>query len=602
MSRLKLDFSLSGADRLTFINSYLPTLSNPSPEELETIANYLLWATPDRKNLRNSGIIPPSKSTDWDTSVESLEALSENPAVDESSFRSLDAPQIRVKKEKFSRSEARKEAPPFILSVLEDLFTRIDELDFQISTYELRIGKRTEPIRTALLERLSEGRQEILAKETSKWNQHTYLKARHLLIQLRSDQFTLRDSYKQNVGNSPTARTAFFPSEDPTFEAGINVLPLGLFRKIENSDTPMGPNTLIFKKNPSPSLYTQEELKSISDFYWDNQKNYSERATKVFFDFRDENHVYQLILLRRFIENFRNEEGSTRREVMKAARITNPKVIKDIMPLHPMAALVLKNIASAFQSNQRSMFDFIKTSNTDDVKAFQWFINNTGPGDDYPLLTIDMLWNFFYEKGRDNLTSDIRMILDTYPQQPCLRDDEKRVLKTILIMQAIDKRLGGSVELLKPTEQNISYAFEGISSGLDTACKNIAKGLNGKGILVLNPIGNGKYAYGAAVLAGDQAKIDEYKKTVRQTSSTAKLITEGKLSTVLSLSPALRLRFADDITVGSLVAVTSSDFTRTINQMKDKVSPWHFNAVIAFARDDEEASSFRAATSWVGGA
>lgn len=311
MSRLKLDFSLSGADRLTFINSYLPTLSSPTPEELETIANYLLWATPDRKNLRNSGIIPPSKSTDWDTSVESLEALSENPAVDESSFRSLDAPQIRVKKEKFSRTEARKEAPPFILSVLEDLFTRIDELDFQISTYELRIGKRTEPIRTALLERLSEGRQEVLAEETSKWNQHTYLKARHLLIQLRSDQFTLRDSYKQNVGNSPTARTAFFPSEDPTFEAGINVLPLGLFRKIENSDTPVGPNTLIFKKNPSPSLYTQEELKSISDFYWDNQKNYSERATKIFFDFRDENHVYQLILLRRFIENFRNEEGST---------------------------------------------------------------------------------------------------------------------------------------------------------------------------------------------------------------------------------------------------------------------------------------------------
>ena len=204
--------------------------------------------------------------------------------------------------------------------------------------------------------------------------------------------------------------------------------------------------------------------------------------------------------------------NDSRREVMKAAKISNPKVIKDIMPLHPMAALVLKNIASAFQSNQRSMFDFIKTSNTDDVKAFQWFIEKTGPADDYPLLTVDMLWNFFYEKGRDNLTSDIRMILDTYPQQQNLRDDEQRVLKTILIMQAIDKRLGGAIDLLKPTEQNISYAFEGIASGLDTACKNIAKGLNQKGILVLNPIGNNKFAYGAAVLAGDQAKIDEHKK------------------------------------------------------------------------------------------
>ena len=114
----------------------------------------------------------------------------------------------------------------------------------------------------------------------------------------------------------------------------------------------------------------------------------------------------------------------SRREVMKAAKIGDPKVIKDIMPLHPMAALVLKNIASAFQSNQRSMFDFIKTSNTDDVHAFQWFIENTGPTDEYPLLTVDMLWNFFYEKGRENLTTDIRMILDTQNNTFLRRQEE----------------------------------------------------------------------------------------------------------------------------------------------------------------------------------
>lgn len=283
----------------------------------------------------------------------------------------------------------------------------------------------------------------------------------------------------------------------------------------------------------------------------------------------------------------------SRREVMKSAKINNPKVIKDIMPLHPMAALVLKNIASSFQSNQRSMFDFIKTSDTEGTKAFQWFIENTGPDDDYPLLTIDMLWNFFYEKGRDDLTSDIRMILDTFPQQQNLRDEEKRVLKTILIMQAIDKRLGGTIELLKPTEQNISYAFEGISSGLDVTCKNIAKALNQKGILVLNPIGDNKYAYGAAVLAGDQAKIDEYKKTVKQTSTTAKLVSEGKLSTALSLSPALKLRFADNIAEGTMVTVTTADFTKIINVMKDKESPWHMNAVLALAKDDDEAVSLQ---------
>ena len=169
-----------------------------------------------------------------------------------------------------------------------------------------------------------------------------------------------------------------------------------------------------------------------------------------------------------------NEQlAASRTAVMKVAKIEDPQVMKNIVPIHPIAALILKNIASAFQSNQRSMFDFIKSSNMEDVKAFQWFIETTGPEDDHPLLTVDMLWNFFYENGKDNLTSDIRLILDTFPQQQNLREDEKAVLKAVLIMQAIDQRLGGAIELFKATEQNLSYVFEGISSGLDVSCKNL---------------------------------------------------------------------------------------------------------------------------------
>ena len=285
--------------------------------------------------------------------------------------------------------------------------------------------------------------------------------------------------------------------------------------------------------------------------------------------------------------------SSSRDAVMKAAKIADPQVMKDIMPLHPMAALLLKNIASAFKSNQRSMFDFIKSSNTDNVKAFQWFIENTGPSDDHPLLTVDMLWNFFYEKGRDNLTSDIRLILDTYPQQQNLRDDEKAVLKTILMMQAIDLRLGGTIDLFKATEQNLSYVFEGIASGLDISCKNLAKGLKEKGILIYNPISGGRYVYAAAVLAGDQAKIDSHKKDVRHSSTTARLVTEGSLATVLSLSPALRLRYETEPNTGKIIPVTPVDFTRTINSLRDSPNGWHFHAVIAFAKDDTEAAVFR---------
>ena len=284
---------------------------------------------------------------------------------------------------------------------------------------------------------------------------------------------------------------------------------------------------------------------------------------------------------------------NSRSRVMAVAKIDNPQVMKDIMPLQPMAALLLKNIASAFKSNQRSMFDFIKSSNTDDVKAFQWFIENTGPFDDHPLLTVDMLWNFFYEKGRDNLTSDIRLILDTFPQQQNLREDEKAVLKAILIMQAIDQRLGGTIDLFKATEQNLSYVFEGIPDLEGTKSANLAKGLKEKGILVLNPISGGRYAYAAAVLAGDQAKIDNHKKDIRQNSTTSKLVTEGGLSNVLSLSSALRLRFESEAGTGKITPVTIADFTRTINILRDKASGWNFHAIIAFAKDDAEAAIFR---------
>ena len=159
-------------------------------------------------------------------------------------------------------------------------------------------------------------------------------------------------------------------------------------------------------------------------------------------------------------------------------------------------------------------------------------------------------------------------------------------------MQAIDQRLGGTIDLFKATEQNLSYVFEGITSGLDVSCKNIAKGLKEKGILVSNPISGGRYVYAAAVLAGDQAKIDKHKKDVRQSSTTSKLVTEGGLATVLSLSPALRLRFESEPNTGKITPVTSADFTRTINNLRDKPTGWHFHAVIALAKDDAEAAAF----------
>jgi hypothetical protein len=287
--------------------------------------------------------------------------------------------------------------------------------------------------------------------------------------------------------------------------------------------------------------------------------------------------------------------ATSRKAVAESAKIMDQEVIKGVMPIHPMAALILKNIASVFESNQRSMFDFIKTSNTDDVKAFQWFINNTGPEDDHPLLTVDLLWNFFYEKGRSNLTADIQAILDTYPRQQNLRLDEQAVLKTILIMQAIDQRLGSTVDLFKVTDRNLDLAFEGIPYLERPKCGALAKKLVKDGVLYKKPIGNNMEVYAAAAMAGDQAKIDKHKENLRKTTTTAKLVSEGGLAGVLNLTPALKLRFETEAGTGKLRAVTMADFTRTINGLRDKAveKSWRFYSVIAFAKDESEQVAFR---------
>lgn len=279
----------------------------------------------------------------------------------------------------------------------------------------------------------------------------------------------------------------------------------------------------------------------------------------------------------------------SRKIVADAAGISNPDVMKGILPLHPMTALVLKNIASAFQSNQRSMFDFIKNEEKDDMQSFQWFISNKGPKepDGKCLLTVDMLWSFFYEKGKDNLAADIRAILDTYPRQKNLSVNEEPVLKAVLIMQAIDQRLGGQTEIFKATDKNLSYVFEGIPDLEGAAAGNIAKKLERDKVLSSYPMGDGKRVFVTTAIAGDQTQIDNSKTELRKEKETYKLVTEGGIGNVLSLGAALSQRF-------EITPVTDVDFTRTIDGLRNRsIDPWKFQAVIAFAKDEAEADSLR---------
>jgi len=231
------------------------------------------------------------------------------------------------------------------------------------------------------------------------------------------------------------------------------------------------------------------------------------------------------------------------------------------------------------------MFDFIKNhAGNDDVKAFQWFISRHGPQDEDALLTIDHLWSFFYEQGRDDLTQDIRAVLDSYPRAEARLDkNEKRVLQTVLAMQAVNQRL--DLDILKATDANLALAFEGtdIENGVAV---NIAKKLAREEILFNRPLGGGKTMFAAVMAAGGE-ELEKSKQFIRDNTKTGTLIAEGALSELLPLSPVQKLRW-------KTVMVSVDDFPRQTTALRNKVgAPWEMQAIIGFAKNDAERNSLR---------
>ncbi len=290
------------------------------------------------------------------------------------------------------------------------------------------------------------------------------------------------------------------------------------------------------------------------------------------------------------IDALYNLTNDSRNEVEKSAKI-GEKELKGVLPIHPYAALVLKHIASAFESNQRSMFSFIKEdSDGDDIKSFQWFIDNYGPEDDENLLTVDFLWDFFYEKGKDQLAPQIRQILDVYSRTEShnLRRDQKRVLKTILLLQAINEKVGDSVSLFVPNDRNLSLAFEGteITSG---NAGSLAKTLVKEQIIFERPMGGGTTKYSALVSSGNQEEIEKEKERLRREIRTDKLIEEGEFLNDFKLPSNLQIRFS------TAQFATYENIKMVLAKLKNDSEnyPSRLYAVYTFARNSDESEKIR---------
>ena len=291
-NRLKLDFSIQTTDgRRDFVSQYVlqPQFQkNPLNEnELETIANYILWGKdPDGLNCTQRGEIQiETRNKTWQRDdTESLDALMESPTFSEASLRRTTEARTRVAREVFDRKKTLGECPAHLVPVFEDLFNRIDYIELTINFYEFAHGRRKEPPREALLKRFSESEIKAAEAVAAKWNQFKYLKQRHLIVELRREQFTLRDTYIEKHTRHTPPEPEIEPV-DPDFDAEIPVYPLGL------AAGPIG--GLVFKEeeNLNPSTYTDNELSKVLKFYWDKK---SESRPTIFFDFAELEHVYEL--------------------------------------------------------------------------------------------------------------------------------------------------------------------------------------------------------------------------------------------------------------------------------------------------------------------
>lgn len=287
-------------------------------------------------------------------------------------------------------------------------------------------------------------------------------------------------------------------------------------------------------------------------------------------------------------EDLASRTKESRMNVKSIAKI-NDKEMLDILPIHPYTALLLKHISSTFDSNQRSMFDFIKNDRGDEIKGFQWFIDNFGPENENPLLSIDMLWEFFYDKGRDFLAHDIRTILDYFTRttNQKLDPEEKRILKTVLLLQAISQHAGDSVELFVPNQKNLDLAFEG--TDLDSGASHIADRLVRDKVLFQKQLGGGKFQYAAYINEVSDAELEKFKEDIDKKTTTSliteQLVDKTNITDSVTVGGALKLRY-------ELRYVSSTDFDQTIRLLRNQEAEFEnkIPAVVCFAKDDMEAS------------
>ncbi len=288
--------------------------------------------------------------------------------------------------------------------------------------------------------------------------------------------------------------------------------------------------------------------------------------------------------------------GLVAADIYKDDKQKGESVLRRLIPLQPMTALVLKYIAEHFGSNQRSMFNFIRNKD-ENIHAFQRFIKEKSPYDDEPLLCVDYLWEFLFEQGvgaqghLDQAASQALYFYNTWADS--LFEPEQRLLKTILLLDTLNKQLGSAKAFFHPTDQNLRLCYEGSDLLGEGRATLAANDLCARNILYKRKFNKGEEEY--VPLFSDnaaQSEIQKYEETLRKTLKTERLLKEAEIADskgilILPLTPAQRLRCAFAFGTEDSFAVAQRAVVKDLKE-------YQFPVLFLFARNAREKDYLQA--------
>ena len=256
--------------------------------------------------------------------------------------------------------------------------------------------------------------------------------------------------------------------------------------------------------------------------------------------------------------------------------------IKKILPIHPYAAYLLKFIAQSISSNQRTMFQFLCAA---DDGTFKNFIDSHGfeyGGDNF--LTTDSLWDYFFQEDNPDLDKTFLDAMGHYNNfaPACKNDNQRRVLKTTLILFALQQKnlggRGGATSLLRSTQKNICACFAG--TPLENEVIPTLNYFTDRGIVSALEEGNDTN-YIMATTQIDPDRMENILEQVRREKSFDVIIKDDSYGVSKKFKPTDYLKYRLDI---QIISPTKFLQTSTSIQLDDN----QILAFYIFAADEDE--------------